>query len=290
LKTKTLSRSEQIDYLLRSQFGTLAPPPLPSIEEASRRLNEARRQRLNGMAGIEEPRPAIAIAREKYEAMTVSEIQQLYDDSCNALLDAAQAEHARIKTARLSAWPNWAKQDLWNHDELSQICCGRVPGEPNRTVSEQIKIKQASEIIARGTLSGTLQFVARNDADSAAVMYNTHRHYLPEEAANWATERFEDFPNALLEAVNSRSNAPNKTSSIAAIKNSDSADEMQADQALAIMARMLAKTSKYKYGEKPNVKAIVEAMEPLIVEQFGEDEFAIESFRKRLGRALKTLG
>jgi hypothetical protein len=73
-------------------------------------------------------------------------------------------------------------------------------------------------------------------------------------------------------------------------KDTSASDEMQANQALAIMAWMLAKTSKYKYGEKPNVKAIVEAMEPLIAEQFGEDEFAIESFRKRLGRALKTLG
>jgi len=83
------------------------------------------------------------------------------------------------------------------------MCCGRLPGEPNRTAVEQVGINSAAEIISRGTHSRTLQFLPRDDADTAARMYGTHRHYVPAIAAEWAVAKFDSFPSALLEAIRS---------------------------------------------------------------------------------------
>jgi hypothetical protein len=114
---------------------------------------------------------------------------------------------ASSTASEINSWLEWAKADLWSHAELTEICTGRVPGTPNRTQAEQLAINAADEKIARGTLSGALKFVARDDADSAARMYGTHRHYMPAVAAEWAAKQFDNFPQELLEAVRSTKNS-----------------------------------------------------------------------------------
>ena len=97
-----------------------------------------------------------------------------------------------------------ARMDLWSEAELSVLCTGILPDAPNRTNDELIAINSAREAIARGTLSGMLSFVSRDDVDSAARMYGTARHYVPSIAAEWAARRFDTFPESLLVAVRER--------------------------------------------------------------------------------------
>lgn len=97
-----------------------------------------------------------------------------------------------------------ARMDLWSEAELSVLCTGILPDAPNRTNDELIAINSAKEAIARGTLSGTLSFVSRDDVDSAARMYGTARHYVPAIASEWAATRFNTFPASLLAAVRER--------------------------------------------------------------------------------------
>ena len=94
-----------------------------------------------------------------------------------------------------------ARMDLWSGAELSGLCAGLLPDAPNRTDDELIAVNAAREAIARGTLSRTLSFVPRDDADTAARMYDTARHYVPAIAAEWAATRFDTFPASLLVAV-----------------------------------------------------------------------------------------
>lgn len=97
-----------------------------------------------------------------------------------------------------------ARMDLWSQRELAELCTGWIPGRHGMNEAEAIAINEASEAIARGTLSGSLAFIPRNDADSAAIMYGTARHYVPAVAAEWAATRFDAFPAKLLAAVRER--------------------------------------------------------------------------------------
>ena len=95
-----------------------------------------------------------------------------------------------------------ARMDLWSQRELAELCTGWMPGWLNMTDVECIAINEADKAIACGTLSGKLAFVPRDDADNAAIMYGTARHYVPAVAAEWAASRFPDtFPAGLLAAV-----------------------------------------------------------------------------------------
>lgn len=69
---------------------------------------------------------------------------------------------------------------------------------------------------------------------------------------------------------------------------SDIAEET-AVRAIAIMAHLLAASSaKYRHGEKPNAKAIGEAVDQAAREFFGADTRGFASFHKRVGDALKS--
>lgn len=64
--------------------------------------------------------------------------------------------------------------------------------------------------------------------------------------------------------------------------------EMNANQALAIMALLLSKNlPKYRKGERPNASAIANEVLSLAQQMFG-DEVKLASFNKRLGSALKN--
>ena len=77
-------------------------------------------------------------------------------------------------------------------------------------------MNEANEAIARGTLSGALAFVSRDDADTGARMYGTARHYVPAIAAEWAALQFDAFPAKLLAAVRNRVVVPEPAASTSA--------------------------------------------------------------------------
>jgi hypothetical protein len=176
-------------------------------------LGEASYQRTLAISGKADPRPAIQAAREEYEAMTADALQQLFDDARAEDARKAQAWVTDVQANREQRWPHWAKKDLWSEAEFAALCCGFVPdnrgtaGDPGRVAgddSHPIAINSAADDIRRGTLSRTLAFVSRDDADTAAHMYGTARHYVPAIAAEWAAQRFDTFPASLLAAVRQR--------------------------------------------------------------------------------------
>jgi len=82
---KIASRREQVDFLLRRRFGTLAPPPVPTLGEARARTDAAMERagiaRNYRIAGKTDPTPSIDKARAEYDAMPASEIQRLVDEA-----------------------------------------------------------------------------------------------------------------------------------------------------------------------------------------------------------------
>lgn len=191
-------RNEQIDRLLRDEFGTLAPPPPPSIldnpsvrsQQAEGRIRHAK----------------IEARRKEYETLTPSELLSLNEEA-NAKLLQEQLEHAaKMDAWRNSYWPAWAAQDLWSEAEFAAICCGLTPNEA-RTEAQAVMVNQARETISRGVLSQSLTYVGRADADSSARLYGTARHFIPTLAAEWAASRFKNFPTNLLAAIRERGRA-----------------------------------------------------------------------------------
>jgi hypothetical protein len=79
-----------------------------------------------------------------------------------------------------------------------------TPGRPLLVITFPWESNRANDDIRRGTLSITLTFIARDDADTTAHMYGTARHYLPAIAAEWAASRFDTFPPYLLAATRER--------------------------------------------------------------------------------------
>ena len=67
--------------------------------------------------------------------------------------------------------------------------------------------------------------------------------------------------------------------------------EMNANIALALMARMLAKNmSAMRHGDKPNAAAIGSAIDALATELLGTQMRGLGSFHRRIGTALNILG
>lgn len=139
-----------------------------------------------------------------------------------------------------------ARMDLWSQRELAELCTGWIPGRHGMNEAEAIAINEASEAIARGTLSGSLAFIPRNDADSAAIMYGTARHYVPAVAAEWAATRFDAFPAKLLAAVRERVQKPQPA--IGTLQQEKEASPKRANTLYRIIAA-LAKAAKIDIAE-----------------------------------------
>lgn len=197
-------RDAQVDRLLHREFGSLAPPIPPSLH------------------GGPSPRDAEARIRDQAIQARRKELEALHPTNLQAMIDSADAErteqarqwYEKVLTEREKRWPHWANKDLWSEAEFAALCCGYVPeergmpGDPGKLTgddSQAIAVNRAADDIRRGTLSGNLAFVPRDDADTAARMYGTARHYVPAIAAEWATQRFPTtFPPSLLNAVRER--------------------------------------------------------------------------------------
>lgn len=194
------NRTNLIDFLLRREFGSLAPPPSPSL-------------RSTGVETASERNTGIESRRKEYEAMDMAALKKLEKDANTEDEQKAREFFAQCQAVRETYWPHWAKKDLWSETEFAALCCGLVPdergkpGDPGKSRSgsfQTIAIERANDDIRRGTLSRTLAFVPRNDADTAATLYGTARHYVPAVASEWAASRFDSFPSLLLTAVRER--------------------------------------------------------------------------------------
>ena len=195
-----VNRKDLIDSLLRRKFGSLAPPPTPTLA--------------NPTAGADATHELnIESRRRELEAMDTKALQELVDEAKKEDARKANEFAAQCHAIRETYWPHWAKKDLWSETEFATLCCGFVPeergnpGDPGKARSgdfHTIAINRANDDIRRGTLSKTLAFVPRNDADTAATMYGTARHYVPTIAVEWAVSRFDTLPPTLLDAVRAR--------------------------------------------------------------------------------------
>jgi hypothetical protein len=205
-------RTEQIDRLLRDEFGTLAPPPPPTVfDTPSVRTKHAQARIRHGNTEAR---------RREYEALSAADLQALIDGADAKLRNVEQEHAANMHAWRDSQWPAWAKQDLWSEAEFAAMCCGLTPNE-GRSETLASLVNQARETISRGVLVQSLAFVARADADNGAMLYGTARHFVPAVAAEWATSRFSAFPANLLAAVRERGGTVPTNSASAASKTTE---------------------------------------------------------------------
>lgn len=202
LTASIVTRDQRINQLLRREFGTLAPPPVATLDG----------QRANDGVSRQRHRD-IESRRREYEALDPESLSSLVAEAVAERAREAQEHSERVQAERTRRWPHWAGKDLWSEDELATLCCGFIPEErgmpvdPGKAPNDDarvIAINRAADDIRRGTLSGTLEFVPRDDADTAARMYGTARHYVPSKAALWAASRFETFPAGLETAIRRR--------------------------------------------------------------------------------------
>lgn len=192
-------RNEQIDRLLKDEFGSLAPPPPPDILDNQ----SVRSRRAEGRIR----HAKIEARRKEYETLTHSDLQSLIEDANSKLLQKQLEHAANMEAWRNSYWPAWAAQDLWSEAEFAAMCCGLTPNE-GRSDTLAVSVNGARETISRGVLAKQLDFVARTDADSGAKLYGTARHFVPAVAVEWAQPRFNAFPEGLLAAVRARGAKP----------------------------------------------------------------------------------
>lgn len=206
----TTNRQQLIDFLLRRKFGSLAPAPPPTLGEP--RMIEASRRRAASIAGVAFAPAQLApveVERQRLAALETSELEKLVGDAGEEDAQRARENARQVDAFRELAWPRWAKKDLWSEAEFSAICAGLVPDErgmpadPGKNEHRTMDANRAGDDIRRGTLSGSLPFVSRDDVDSSARLYGTARHYVPSVAAEWAATRFDSFPGTLLAAVRS---------------------------------------------------------------------------------------
>jgi hypothetical protein len=129
-----VNREELIKFLLRREFGSLAPPPSPalgtkSIEAALSKANWDHNLRVAGKSSL---RPGIVSKQEQYEKMDTAALQALVERA--RAEDAKKAEERSIQNEgiRVACWPHWAKKDLWSEAEFAALCCGWIPDEPGR--------------------------------------------------------------------------------------------------------------------------------------------------------------
>ncbi|MDC8637046.1 hypothetical protein [Xanthomonas hortorum] len=267
----SINRKDLIDFLLRRRFGSLAPPPAPTLGAASldARLAEARYQRDLAVTGKLDRRPAIEVARNEYEAMSAEELQRASDAARAEDQRKGKEAAERIRAQREAVWPRWAAKDLWSEAEFAALCCGFVPdergmpGDPGRIAGsdlQAIAILRAADDIRRGTLAQTLAFVPRDDADTAARMYGTARHYVPVIAAEWAARKFNDFPASLLVVVREYAPKPEVTRPAKAIADKP-LDERERVTLLCIIGA-LAKEAAVDLSQPIKAGEAVAAMVP----------------------------
>lgn len=196
----SVNRKALIDSLLRRKFGSLAPPPTPTLANSTAGADTA------CYINIES-------SRQEFEAMDTKALQELVHEANKEDARKASEFAAECHAIRETYWPHWAKKDLWSETEFATLCCGFVPdergkpGDPGKARSgdfDTMDINRANDDIRRGTHSKALVFVPRDDADTAAIMYGTARHYVPAVASEWAASRFDTFPLLLLAAVRER--------------------------------------------------------------------------------------
>jgi hypothetical protein len=94
---------------------------------------------------------------------------------------------------------NWARlNDVWSERDLIDLCCGLIPGEARPSNTETNNAQQA---ITAAKLARTLTPICKEGATAGDHIYRTAQYFRPTEAALWAMQKFDKFPQALAEAA-----------------------------------------------------------------------------------------
>ena len=90
----------------------------------------------------------------------------------------------------------WARKDLWSQNELEELYCGKEP-DTRGSREDSASINKVREEINRAILIKKLTCTPHPNPSTADEFYNHHRFFRPEDAARWATGRFQNFPDFL---------------------------------------------------------------------------------------------
>jgi hypothetical protein len=187
------SSSKSIDDLLRRRFGTLAPPPVPTLQHP----------RSEGTQGSQ----AIAAARTEYEAMTPAQLQGEVEKARREDVEAMKAKAAAEERALFFHQPHaaanssyWGKMALWTLDEAIALSLGKNPNAVNWSSVNGDGDRYIIEALRNSPFRG--EYARRRElANRAEAAHELRDPIKPEAFLTWSLHMFDSTPPELLEQV-----------------------------------------------------------------------------------------
>jgi hypothetical protein len=190
------SNKERIDYLLRQQFGTLAPPPIPLRDGGGGdALGNYRKMQAK---------------RAEYEAMAPAEIQTLFDRAHvaaakNASRKAEQEELALFfhQADAVADFSYWARMANWTLDEGVALSLNKDPRVVDWESVTGIDERFVPTALARSPFAKEYR-QRRELVRRALTNRDLSDPIKPELFLAWASNTFDSVPGELFDQVASR--------------------------------------------------------------------------------------
>lgn len=209
----TVTINDLIEYLLKRQFGSLAPPPVPALSGHSTRSD------LHVFA--EDRQQQIAATRAEYQAMNPDEVRERAKLAHEEDAQAAQRKAEQEEQALLYHQPHanadlayWSKMATWTLEEAVALSFGKDPGKVNwETVTGsgesfipvalarspfRKEYARRRSLVGRAIAANELPMIKYDDRDG------WHSTTKPEQFLAWALETFDEMPAELVEKVKAR--------------------------------------------------------------------------------------
>lgn len=186
--------NNSIEDLLRRRFGTLAPPPVPTLQNPRSVAAQERSQ-------------AIALARAEYEAMTLAQLQDEIEKAGREDIEAMKAKAVEEERSLFFNQPHavadlsyWGKMAHWKLDEAIALSLGKDPIEVNWST---VNGSGDGYILAALKNSPFRREYARRRelTNRAAAAYELSDPIKPEAFLTWSLNTFDSVPAELVEQV-----------------------------------------------------------------------------------------
>jgi hypothetical protein len=204
------TKTNLIEYLLKRRYGSLAPPPPPTLN-SSRATNAEPRRSYQAMLA----------ERAKYEAMSFDEVKtlanQARENDAQVRAVKLRQEDAKLFFNQPTAnadFAHWAKMAIWTLDEALALSLGKNPAV---VTADAMSMSGESYFPEAWTLSAFPKEYARRRAlvgravtagDLPLAKYEDVNGWRstsrPDQFLAWAANTFDTLPQELVEQVTAR--------------------------------------------------------------------------------------
>lgn len=189
-----IGSNKSIEDLLRRRFGSLAPQPVPTLQNPR-------------SVEIRERNQAIEAARAEYEAMTPAQLQNEIEKARREDAEIREAKAAEEEQSMFFHKPYadadfkyWGKMPLWTLEEAVALSLGKDPGVVNWS---SVNGSDGGYILASLQKSPfRAEYGRRRElAGRAAAAYELSDPVKPEAFLTWSLKMFDSLPAGLIEQV-----------------------------------------------------------------------------------------